>query len=63
MALCEMAGQITGEYGGKRIVIIVILKKVIQPMWLSGKLLKNEIKIVEIKYAGTHERVDYSRVC
>ena len=21
------------------------------------------IKIVEIKYAGTHERVDYSKVC
>jgi mRNA-degrading endonuclease RelE of RelBE toxin-antitoxin system len=27
------------------------------------KVTENEIKIVEIRYAGTHERVDYSRVC
>ena len=27
------------------------------------KVIEKEIKIVEIKYAGTHERVDYSRVC
>ncbi|MBW2570048.1 MAG: cytotoxic translational repressor of toxin-antitoxin stability system [Deltaproteobacteria bacterium] len=27
------------------------------------KAIENENKIVEIKYAGTHERVDYSRVC
>ena len=27
------------------------------------KAIENEIKIVEIKYAGTHERVDYSSIC
>ncbi len=27
------------------------------------KVIENEIKIVEIKYAGTHERVAYSKVC
>lgn len=27
------------------------------------KAIENEVKIVEIKYAGTHEKVDYSKVC
>ena len=27
------------------------------------RVTESEIKIVEIKYAGTHEGVDYNRIC
>ena len=63
MDLFRISGPIMGKYVGKGIATIVIIKKGDPTYVAVWRVTESEIKIVEIKYAGTHEGVDYNRIC
>jgi hypothetical protein len=52
-----------GRIRGKKDCYHCHLKKGSPTYVAVWKVIEEEIKIVEIKYAGTHEGVDYNRVC
>ena len=52
-----------GTIRGKRDCYHCHLKKGDPTYVAVWRVTESEIKIVEIKYAGTHEGVDYNRIC
>ena len=52
-----------GRIRGKKDCYHCHLKKGTPTYVAVWKVIEDEIEIVEIKYAGTHEGVDYNRVC
>ena len=59
----ETSGPVRGNWPNygllRKAVITVTLKKGVRLMWLFGKWLDKAIKVVEVIYAGTHERAPY----